>query len=186
MRSLSAPLLYALISSPRQPLGCGIFNLFFRDRKAHKRRTAAASCLRAPKSCFAVPGLQLCRFSDAGMTGPSTRRGGRRPKSAKARNRGRERQRCRGHYGDLAAGSGAREWRRGGRQTCFAWLKERDLKRDRAVRVVGAAIVGFWVVIAQATGAATRTSALSAQSQRRCRARMEGSSSSAGIMRYRA
>jgi hypothetical protein len=128
----------------------------------------------------------LCRFSDAGMTGPSTRRGGRRPKSAKARNRGRERQRCRGHYGDLAAGSGAREWRRGGRQTCFAWLKERDLKRDRAVRVVGAAIVGFWVVIAQATGAATRTSALSAQSQRRCRARMEGSSSSAGIMRYRA
>jgi len=30
----------------------------------------------------------LCRFSDAGMPRPSTRSGGRRPKSAKARNRG--------------------------------------------------------------------------------------------------
>jgi pimeloyl-ACP methyl ester carboxylesterase len=32
--------------------------------------------------------LFLCRFSDAGMPSPSTRAGGRRPKSAKARNRG--------------------------------------------------------------------------------------------------
>ena len=32
--------------------------------------------------------LFLCRFSDAGITGLSTRRDGRRPKSAKARNRG--------------------------------------------------------------------------------------------------
>src|SRR3981081_261853 len=32
--------------------------------------------------------LLLCRFSDAGMTRLSTRCGGRRPKSAKARNRG--------------------------------------------------------------------------------------------------
>ncbi|MBR1275613.1 hypothetical protein [Bradyrhizobium sp. AUGA SZCCT0283] len=31
----------------------------------------------------------LCRFSDAGMTMLSTRYGGRRPKSAKARNRGK-------------------------------------------------------------------------------------------------
>ena len=31
----------------------------------------------------------VCRFSDAGMTDLSTRSGGRRPKSAKARNRGR-------------------------------------------------------------------------------------------------
>ena len=31
----------------------------------------------------------LCRFSDAGMTMLSTRCGGRRPKSAKARNRGK-------------------------------------------------------------------------------------------------
>src|SRR5713101_1046902 len=30
----------------------------------------------------------MCRFLDAGMTNPSTRCGGRRPKSAKARNRG--------------------------------------------------------------------------------------------------
>jgi exodeoxyribonuclease V alpha subunit len=34
------------------------------------------------------PGQVLCRFSDAGMPSPSTRAGGRRPKSAKARNRG--------------------------------------------------------------------------------------------------
>ena len=33
--------------------------------------------------------LLLCRFSDAGMTRPSTRSGGRRLKSAKARNRGK-------------------------------------------------------------------------------------------------
>ena len=33
--------------------------------------------------------LLLRRFSDAGMTMLSTRCGGRRPKSAKARNRGR-------------------------------------------------------------------------------------------------
>jgi hypothetical protein len=31
----------------------------------------------------------LCRFSDAGMTRLSTHCGGRRPKSAKARNRGK-------------------------------------------------------------------------------------------------
>src|SRR5467141_1095511 len=31
----------------------------------------------------------LCRFLDAGITTPSTRCGGRRPKSAKARSRGR-------------------------------------------------------------------------------------------------
>jgi len=34
--------------------------------------------------------LLLCRFSDAGMRRRSTRSGGRRPKSAKARNRGPE------------------------------------------------------------------------------------------------
>src|SRR5260370_23362828 len=33
--------------------------------------------------------LLLCRFLDAGMTTPSTRCGGPRPKSAKARSRGR-------------------------------------------------------------------------------------------------
>jgi hypothetical protein len=34
-------------------------------------------------------GPQLCRFSDAGSDDPSTRSGGRRLKSAKARNRGK-------------------------------------------------------------------------------------------------
>ena len=33
--------------------------------------------------------IRSCRFSDAGMTMLSTRCGGRRPKSAKARNRGK-------------------------------------------------------------------------------------------------
>ena len=40
------------------------------------------------------------------MTNPSTRSCGRRPKSAKARNRGTYAGRCRGRYGDFAAGSG--------------------------------------------------------------------------------
>jgi len=35
--------------------------------------------------------LLLCRFSDAGNDDLTTRCGGRRPKSAKARNRGRVR-----------------------------------------------------------------------------------------------
>jgi hypothetical protein len=41
---------------------------------------------RHPAARPRLPSLR--RFSDAGITGPSTRRGGRRPKSAKARNRG--------------------------------------------------------------------------------------------------
>jgi hypothetical protein len=46
----------------------------------------------------------LCRFSDAGMTRLSTRCGGRRPKSAKARNRGKwGTGGAAGAYGDLAA-----------------------------------------------------------------------------------
>jgi hypothetical protein len=49
----------------------------------------------------------MCRFSDAGSDKPSTRSGGRRLKSAKARNRGKVgHRRCRGLYGDLAAASG--------------------------------------------------------------------------------
>jgi len=43
----------------------------------------------------------LCRFSDAGMTRLSTRCGGRRPKSAKARSRGKYGTRqCSECYGD--------------------------------------------------------------------------------------
>src|ERR1700720_4743250 len=46
----------------------------------------------------------MCRFSDAGMTRLSTRCGGRRPKSAKARNRGKwGTGGAAGAYGDLAA-----------------------------------------------------------------------------------
>ena len=46
----------------------------------------------------------MCRFSDAGMTRLSTRCGGRRPKSAKARNRGKwGTGGAAGVYGDLAA-----------------------------------------------------------------------------------
>ena len=46
----------------------------------------------------------LCRFSDAGMTRLSTLCGGRRPKGAKARNRGKwGTGGAVGAYGDLAA-----------------------------------------------------------------------------------
>src|SRR5882672_8345948 len=46
-------------------------------------------------------GPLLCRFSDAGMTRLSTRCGGRRPKSAKARSRGKYGTRqCSECYGD--------------------------------------------------------------------------------------
>ena len=49
----------------------------------------------------------MCRFSDAGSDELSTRSGGRRLKSAKARNLGKVgHRRCRGLYGDLAAASG--------------------------------------------------------------------------------
>ena len=44
----------------------------------------------------------VCRFSDAGDDDLTIRSGGRRPKSAKARNRGGGW--CRGRYGDLATG----------------------------------------------------------------------------------
>jgi len=54
------------------------------------------------KGC--MEGQLLCRFSDAGMTRLSTRCGGRRPKSAKARNRGKwGTGGAAGVYGDLAA-----------------------------------------------------------------------------------
>src|SRR6266478_2389890 len=52
--------------------------------------------------CSSIPWLpRLCRFSDAGMTRLSTRCGGRRPKSAKARSRGKYGTRqCSECYGD--------------------------------------------------------------------------------------
>src|SRR5262245_58114661 len=68
IRSLSAPLMHSLISSARQSLGCEIFNLFFRDRKVHKRPTVrrAASCLHAPESW-------LCRARSADGTFATSR-----------------------------------------------------------------------------------------------------------------
>ena len=64
----------------------------FEEVKMRRRRRHGRIC------------LLLCRFSDAGMTMLSARCGGRRPKSAKARNRGKcGTQRCRGRYRDLAA-----------------------------------------------------------------------------------
>ena len=52
----------------------------------------------------ACEGPLLCRFSDAGMTRLSTYCGDRRPKSAKARNRGKwGTGGAAGAYGDLAA-----------------------------------------------------------------------------------
>jgi hypothetical protein len=52
-------------------------------------------------------GRHLCRFSDAGNDQARHTLGGRRRKSAEARNRGKwGHRRCRGLYGDLAAASG--------------------------------------------------------------------------------
>jgi hypothetical protein len=45
---------------------------------------------------------RLCTFSDAGMPRLSMRSGGRRPKSAKAQNRGEWDWRCRRLYGELS------------------------------------------------------------------------------------
>ena len=54
----------------------------------------------------------VCRFSDAEMSNLSTRLGVRRPKSAKARNRGGwARWRCRGLYGELSGRRARRERR---------------------------------------------------------------------------
>jgi hypothetical protein len=46
-------------------------------------------CNFEPRAMTGYVLCAMCRFSDAGMTGSSTRHHGRRPKSAKARNRGR-------------------------------------------------------------------------------------------------
>src|SRR5882672_11654936 len=72
-------------------------------------RNDLADQLLAPRSTDETGGSVatlslLCRFSDAGMRRLSTRCGGRRPKSAKARNRGKWGSGgAAGAYGDLAA-----------------------------------------------------------------------------------
>ena len=56
---------------------------------AARRLDRIAADLATLKEKKAAQRTSLCRFLDAGMTNPSTRCGGRRPKSAKARSRGR-------------------------------------------------------------------------------------------------
>jgi hypothetical protein len=66
---------------------------------------------------------------DEGLT---TRWGGRRPKSAKARNRGRCGMQCRGRYGDFAAGLGLPRLERCGRGARLSW-KTPGLRRCQGV-----------------------------------------------------
>jgi hypothetical protein len=73
-RQVSVARLWQTYSAPRAPSQGSLA----RSRLQRNRITARSSA-----AC-----LLLCRFSDAGMPSPSTRAGGRRPKSAKARNRG--------------------------------------------------------------------------------------------------
>ena len=63
--------------------------------------TAHEVCFQSGTGPEAGRLLLMCRFSDAGMTRLSTRYGGRRPKSAKARSRGKYGIRqCSECYGD--------------------------------------------------------------------------------------
>jgi hypothetical protein len=104
------------------------------------------------------------RFSDAGNDGLTTRSFGRRPKSAKARNRG-------GGwygggaagYGDLAARSSARVMKRGRGETDFAWQDRHDWEHERAAGVLHDEILSVLVVIAQPSDVATRASTVSAE-----------------------
>src|ERR1700674_4457878 len=75
-------------------------------RWAHQKWAAnrGSTGMNYSASRSAAECLFMCRFSDAGMTRLSTRCGGRRPKSAKARNRGKwGTGGAAGAYGDLAA-----------------------------------------------------------------------------------
>src|SRR4029077_21251308 len=74
-------------------------------------RTNIYASRALPISHYPTKFLLMCRFSDAGGDEPSTRSGGRRLKSAEARNRGEVgHRRCRGLYGDLAAALGWGGW----------------------------------------------------------------------------
>ena len=72
----------------------------------------------------------------------TTRSGGRRPKSAKARNRGGERRRCR-NYGDFAAGSGVDVVERGGNAGTLATRYVRELDCERVTDRLCDAILRF-------------------------------------------
>jgi hypothetical protein len=77
-----------------------------RDRFAVRASHAARARRRGDRGvfCCTCSGLQLCRFSAAGDKDLTTRSGGRRLKSAKARNRGGGwNDASAAGYGDLAA-----------------------------------------------------------------------------------
>ena len=121
--------------------------------------------------------------------GLSTRCCSRRPKSAKARNRGGERWRCRVRYGDFAAGSGVRMMERGGGAVDLALWHERDGESERAAAVAAGVlrdkILRVLVVMPQSSDVATRASRLSAENQHRQRTSLGLSCHNAGIMRCR-
>jgi hypothetical protein len=121
-------------------------------------------------------------FSDAGMTTSSTGCGGRRPRSAKARNRGRWAGWCSGRYGDLAAGSGLRRLERSGRRNRFCRESDGACRHRR---------VG-WTLhdkirceSAGNSGAPTRVRALPAESRRGWQVSLQLSSGGDGLMRCR-
>jgi hypothetical protein len=74
--------------------------------------------------------------------GLSTRSDGRRPKSAKAGNRGWERRWCR-NYGDFAAGAGVDVAERGGKVRNFAARHGRELGCERVTDRLSNAILRF-------------------------------------------
>ena len=78
-------------------------------------RNDLADQLLAPRSTDETGGSVatlslLCRFSDAGMRRLSTRCGGRRPKSAKARNRGKWGCACRKLNPGILVMQPAQDW----------------------------------------------------------------------------
>ncbi len=83
---------------------------------------AARTVLCGGRSVMSVPTASLANdrfcagFSDAGMTMPSTHPGGRRPRSAKARNRGK--------WGTCGAAGSMGIWPRG--QARCGWIEEVD------------------------------------------------------------
>src|SRR5262245_17526772 len=81
MRSLSAPLMHALISSLRQSLGCGIFNLFFlggkvqRPRCDPQQRRLVFMHQRVALPCQVRKCVSECAVSRTSETGGTSRRG---------------------------------------------------------------------------------------------------------------
>ena len=86
-------------------------------------------------------GPLLCRFSAAGRVaypGTATAGGRKAPRHeiAEVSGCGAARSRCRGHYGELAAGSGIRMGDRGNRCDRFVWKHWHGWKGERVVGTV--------------------------------------------------